>query len=256
MVVIFNLRLVSADRVILGAQRLSRLIACFFLLTPAFAVAEEYAARGLVKAKSRAVLASEIGAVVSQTPLRAGDNFKKGDMLIGFDCRLLKNQKDKVAAQVKASKAQLDSAKDLEKMRSIGKLDVTLARAEYDKDRSELKIAALNVERCSVKAPFDGKVVQLLVNRYESVDLRRSLIEIASSSELEIEIIAPASWLSRVKSGQQAKMRIDELGADIEVEIIAVGGAVDPVSQTILVRCKVLNRPANLLPGMSGLVVL
>jgi RND family efflux transporter MFP subunit len=241
---------------ILGMRRLFRLIVYFFLLMSAFAVAEENGARGLVKAKSRAVLASEIGAVVSQTPLRAGDSFKKGDLLVGFDCRLLKNQKDKVAAQVKSSKAQLDNAKDLEKMRSIGKLDVTLAHSEYDKDRSELKIAMLNVERCSIKAPFDGKVVQLLVNRYESVDLRRSLIEVASSSELEVEIIAPASWLSRVKNGQQAKMQVDELGVDIKVEVIAVGGAVDPVSQTILVRCKVLNRPTNLLPGMSGLVVL
>lgn len=256
MVKTFNMRSVSADSFVSGAYGLRGMVASLLLLVPNCVIAEENAARGLVKAKSRAVLASEIGAVVSQTPLRAGDGFKMGDLLIGFDCRLLKNQMEKIAAQVKASKAQLDNAKDLEKMRSIGKLDVTLARAEYDKDRSELKIAALNVERCSVKAPFDGKVVQLLVNRYESVDLRRSLIEIASSSELEVEIIAPASWLGRVKGGQKADMQVDELGMDIEVEIIAVGGAVDPVSQTILVRCKVLNRPERLLPGMSGLVVL
>lgn len=253
MVRVYKLRSVIMDRLICEGLKLC-LLALFLL--PAAALAEEDAARGLVKAKSRAILASEIGAVVSDTPLRAGDSFKKGDLLIGFDCRLLKNQKDKVAAQVKASKAQLDNAKDLEKMRSIGKLDVTLARAEFDKGRSELKIATLNVERCSVKAPFSGKVVQLLVNRFESVDLRRNLIEIASSSELEVEIIAPASWLSRVKNGQKANMQIDELGVDIEVEIVAIGGAVDPVSQTILVRCKFVNRPEGLLPGMSGLVVL
>jgi membrane fusion protein, multidrug efflux system len=229
---------------------------CVFCLIPLTAIADENTSRGLVKAKSRAVLASEIGAVVNKTPLRAGDSFKKGDLLIGFDCRLLKNQKDKVAAQVKASKAQLENAKDLEKMRSIGKLDVTIARAEYDKDKSELKIASLNVERCSVEAPFDGKVVRLLVNRYESVDLRRNLIEIASSSELEIEIIAPASWLNRVEKGQKTKMLVDELQAEIDLEIVAVGGAVDPVSQTILIRCKVINQPPSLLPGMSGLVAL
>ena len=253
MVGIFSLRLVIADNSI---KKALRLVVLPVLLLTTHAAADENAARGLVKAKSRAVLASEIGAIVSQTPLRAGDSFKEGDLLIGFDCRLLKNQRDKVAAQVKASKARLDNAKDLEKMRSIGKLEVTLARAEYDKNRSELKIATLNVERCTVKAPFGGTVVQLLVNRYESVDLRRSLIEIASSSQLEIEIIAPTGWLSLVSNGQKAKMRVDELQADIELEIIAVGGAIDPVSQTILVRCKVLNRPANLLPGMSGLVVL
>jgi RND family efflux transporter MFP subunit len=222
-------------------------------LSPA-AMAQDISARGLVKAKSRAVLASEIGAVVNKTPLRSGDVFKKGDLLIGFDCRLLKSQKDKVAAQTKASKAQLANARDLEKMRSIGKLDVTLAKASFEQAEAELKIASLNVERCAVKAPFDGTVVQLLVNAYESVDLRRNLIEIVSSTALEVEIIAPADWLNRLTAGQKATMDIDELGASTTLEIISLGGAVDPVSQTVIIRARFLDKPGGILPGMSGVV--
>lgn len=218
------------------------------------AMAQDISARGLVKAKSRAVLASEIGAVVNKTPLRSGDAFKKGDLLIGFDCRLLTNQKDKVAAQTTGAKAELANARDLEKMRSIGKLDVTLAEAGYKTAQAELRIASLNVERCSVKAPFDGTVVQLLVNEYESVDLRSNLIEIVSSSALEVEIIAPADWLNRLTPGQQAVMNVDELGTATPLEIIAIGGAVDPVSQTVLIRARFTNKPTDILPGMSGVV--
>ena len=167
---------------------------------------------------------------------------------------MLKSQKDKVAAQTDASRAQLANARDLEKMRSIGALDVTLAKADYAKTRAELEIARLNVERCTVKAPFDGSVVQLLVNEYESVDLRRSLIEIVSSSALEVEVIAPADWLRKVSSGQTARMDIDELGISSEVTILAVGGAVDPVSQTVLIRAGFTALPENILPGMSGMV--
>ena len=225
------------------------------LVYPAsYLAAEDGSARGLVKAKSRAVLASEIGAVVNKTPFRSGDNFTKGDTLIGFDCRLLKSQKDKVAAQTEASRAQLANARDLEKMRSIGALDVTLAKADYAKTRAELEIARLNVERCTVKAPFDGSVVQLLVNEYESIDLRRSLIEIVSSSALEVEVIAPANWLQKVTAGQTARMEIDELGISSEVTILAVGGAVDPVSQTVLIRASFNSLPEDVLPGMSGMV--
>jgi RND family efflux transporter MFP subunit len=235
-------------RLILG------LVGCIalLLLQPTPLSAQEISARGLVKAKSRAVLASEIGAVVSQTPYRAGEAFKKGDVLIGFDCRLLKSQKDKVEAQEKASKAQLINARDLEKMRSIGKLEVTMAKAENDKARAELNIAKLNVERCRIKAPFDGTVVQLLVNQYESIDLRRNLIEIVSSSELEVEVLAPANWLTRVSKGQIAKMQIDELNKSAKVEVLAISGAVDPVSQTVLIRGRIAEKPDGLLPGMSG----
>lgn len=235
-------------------KNISWFVGCLtaLLMLPTPLLAQEMSARGLVKAKSRAVLASEIGAVVSQTPFRAGDPFKKGDVLIGFDCRLLKSQKDKVAAQEKASKAQLANARDLEKMRSIGKLDVTMAKAENDKDRAELNIAKLNVERCSVKAPYDGTVVQLLVNQYESIDLRRNLIEVVSSSELEVEVIAPANWLTQVTKGQIAQMKIDELDQSATVEILAMSGAVDPVSQTVLIRGRIIDKPDGLLPGMSG----
>ena len=216
------------------------------------ATAQDLSARGLVKAKEHAVLASEIGAVVVKTPKRTGDSFKKGDLLIGFDCRLLASQKDKVAAEMKAAKARLDNAKELERMRSIGQLDVTLAKAELDKTRAELKMAGFNVNRCNVEAPFDGKVVSLLVNRFESVDLRRNLIEIVSSADLEVEVIAPAGWLNTVAVAQKATMDIDELGVSADVEVIAVGGAVDPVSQTVVIRGRIIDAPAGLLPGMSG----
>lgn len=253
MVVIFNMPC-KIIRNKIQTRLILVLIGCIaaLLLQPTPASTQEISARGLVKAKSRAVLASEIGAVVSQTPYRAGDPFKKGDVLIGFDCRLLKSQKDKVEAQEKASKAQLINARDLEKMRSIGNLEVTMAIAENDKVKAELNIAKLNVERCLIKAPYDGTVVQLLVNQYESIDLRRNLIEIVSSSELEVEVLAPANWLTRVSKGQIAKMHIDELDKSAKVEVLAISGAVDPVSQTVLIRGRIIEKPDGLLPGMSG----
>lgn len=216
--------------------------------------AADMSARGLVKAQARAVLASELGAVVTQTPKRVGDSFKKGDTLVSFDCRLFKSQKDKVSAEAKAAKARWANAQDLEKMRSIGKLEVTIAKAEYDKARAEVKIADLNVKRCTVAAPYDGTVVNLLVNRFESIDIRRSLIEIVSASHLEVDIIAPAAWLSKIAKGELKTMHIDELDAAAQIEILGISGAIDPVSQTVLIRAKVLDQLPGLLPGMSGAV--
>ena len=91
-----------------------------------------------------------------------------------------------------------------------------------------------------------------MVNEFESVDLR-NLIEIVSSSALEVEIIAPADWLKKSQLAKQAKL-VDELGISTEIKFVAIGGAVDPVSQTILVRAQLNNPPADILPGMSGVV--
>ena len=49
-------------------------------------------------------------------------------------------------------------------------------------------------------------------------------------------------------------MEIDELGVTSDVEVIAMGGAVDPVSQTVVIRARLINPPKDILPGMSGVV--
>jgi multidrug efflux pump subunit AcrA (membrane-fusion protein) len=69
---------------------------------------------------------------------------------------------------------------------------------------------------------------------------------------LEVEVIAPANWLTKVNKGQKAQMQIDELNRSAAVEIIAISGAVDPVSQTVLIRGRIIEKPDGLLPGMSG----
>ena len=105
------------------------LLVCAWLLiipTGPLQAAEIKQARGLVKAQTRAIMASEIAAIVTAVPKRTGDSFKKGDTLVSFDCRIFKSQMAKVAADAKAARARLTNSRDLEKMRSIGKLDVCL----------------------------------------------------------------------------------------------------------------------------------
>ena len=49
-------------------------------------------------------------------------------------------------------------------------------------------------------------------------------------------------------------MEIDELGVTSDVKVIAMGGAVDPVSQTVIIRAQFIKLPKDILPGMSGVV--
>jgi len=238
-----------------GMHRIFIAFLLAFCLPATLRAEETRQARGLVKAQTRAVLASEIAAIVTGVPKRTGDSFKKGETLVSFDCRIFKSQMAKVAADAKAARARLANSRDLEKMRSIGKLDVTLAEAEVEKTSAELDIARLNVERCTLKAPFPGKVVELLVNRHESVDVRRNLIEIVSSETLEVEVIVPGRWLPAIRAGQQIDMLIDETGARAQVTIEAVSGAIDPVSQTTVLRGSIKTaNGSDLLPGMSGVL--
>lgn len=207
--------------------------------------------RGVVQALHEATLSSEIAARVVELPRRVGDTFAQGDVLVRFECSLFEAQRDKVQAELRAAQARHDNDKQLEQTRSIGALDVTLSAVAVDQARAELRMATLNTERCVIKAPWAGRVVQRQANEQESVKLNQELLSIASTQELEMMLVVPATWLKWLKPGTPFDVRMDETGTLHKAQVAALGSKVDAVSQTLNLRAK-LPADARLLPGMSG----
>lgn len=223
------------------------------MLLPAVAWAD-YEARAVIKAVDRAVLSGELAAKVEQLPLRPGDAFAKGDVLVALDCALYQAQADKVAAEVRAAKIKSDNARELKALNSIGELDVALARSEYAQSLAELRISRLNTERCTIKAPWDGRVVSLRVNAQENIRQQQELIEIVGDRQLEAEIVVPAAWLVWLLPGQAIQLQVDDRAEPASAEISAIIPAIDAVSQTVLLRAT-LAQDTQLIPGMSATAV-
>ncbi|GAA3700121.1 hypothetical protein GCM10022421_03190 [Oceanisphaera sediminis] len=213
--------------------------------------AEEHKARAVINAWDRAVLSGELAARITSLPKRPGESFNKGDLLVGLDCALYEAQAGKVAAEHTAARVKLDNARQLNELRSIGSLDVALAQSEYAQTQAELRIARINTQRCRIKAPYNGKVVTVLVNQHENIRQQQELIEIVADQRLEAEVVVPATWLSWLQPAMPLTLQIDETGARVEATIAAISPAIDPVSQTLLLRAE-LTPSAALMPGMSA----
>ena len=87
-------------------------------------------------------------------------------------------QKDVVRANENSALIKLKSDEQMLQMRSIGKYELELSISEYEKAKSELRIAELNVERCEIRAPFDGAVEEVVVNAFESIQPQVELMKI------------------------------------------------------------------------------
>ena len=74
------------------------LISIILLLLPIFASADDRTARALVSATEKVSISSEISARVEKINFLLGDAFKKGDVLISFDCELYKAQNEVIKA--------------------------------------------------------------------------------------------------------------------------------------------------------------
>ena len=237
---------------------LTWLLPCLLLmpvLLPTDSQAQTLDARGVIKARHRVVLSSEITGKITHIRFRTGTFFKKGQPLIEFDCDLLNAERDKAEGGAMAARAQLKFHKELEALESIGALEVALDQAQVIQKEAQLRIATIAVQRCMVKAPWDGQVVKVLVAEHQGVRAQEPLIEIVATGTMEIEVMVPATWLQWIKRQTPFTVIVDETGARLDAQVMVVGAVVEPVSKMLLLKGRLDQGDALLVPGMGARVV-
>ena len=210
--------------------------------------------RAVIHSFDRTILSSEIGGKIVFMQKNNGDYFEKNETLVKIDCDIYSAQRDKIRVKRDLLKTKYDKTKQLSTLNSVGQFEVKTAELELQEQEIELKIASMNVERCDIKAPFSGRVVEKIASKYQNIKPQEELFEIISTNSLEIRTVVPANWLSWLKIGDEISVNIDELNIDIKTKILQIDSVVDPKSQTVNLRAKIENPNNKIIAGMSGTV--
>ena len=206
----------------------------------------------LISPDRQARLSAMMAGRLVSMPLKAGAAFKKGDLLAVFDCSEAKAEHDMASARLAKATYVLESQKSLQALGAVSDLDLEIAGADVREAEARAKQTGVVVERCRITAPYDGRVVRLTANQFEMINPGTPVIEIVESANLHLEMFVPSRWLGWLRNGHVFSLKIDELGVDAKARVTTIGSRVDPVSQTVLVRAELVDRPAGVLPGMSG----
>ncbi|MDB5365439.1 MAG: efflux transporter periplasmic adaptor subunit [Rhodospirillales bacterium] len=208
--------------------------------------------RAQLVAVDTAVISAELAGKIELLPFKDGERFKTGDVLAALDCAIHRARLSKAEAALDRTTKKLRTSQRLGEMKSIGALEIDLAAAEQAEAAAEVRFGRATVERCTIKAPYDGRVVAAPAKRYQYIGEGQPLIEIVSEGALEIELLLPSRWLSFVKPGYRFDVEIDETGKPYPVEVTRISGRVDPVSQSVRIYAVPAGRFPELLAGMSG----
>lgn len=208
--------------------------------------------RALLKPRLVTGLSAEIGARITEMAARPGGRFRKGDTLVRFDCALQRAQLRKAEAELTAARKTLAVKRELAKFNSASVLEVEVAEATSSRAEAEVAMANAVVSHCAIRAPFDGRVVEVRVQAFEGTSPGQKLMDVIDDGELEVEAIVPSHWLSWVKAGTSFRVRIDETGRDYEAVVRRLGAQVDPVSQSVKIYGAIRGKAPDLIAGMSG----
>jgi RND family efflux transporter MFP subunit len=208
--------------------------------------------RVLVAPEQEATLFSQAVGRIQAVNATLGSSFKEGATLLSFDC-------DEQAARVKMAQAELSAAREthnaklrLQGLQAAGEVEVLLAAAAAQKADAEVALYRAQQAYCTVKAPFDGRVVKLHVKSYEGVNAGAPLLDVISAGPLKLRANAPSNWLAWLKPNAAFQVHIEETGKDYTAHITAINARVDAVSQSVEIEGVISDRAPDLLPGMSG----
>lgn len=226
------------------------------IMALATASAQAQELRAQLSPRDFTTLAAEIGAKVEKIGAREGERFSRGQVLISFDCSVNRAQLDEARATLSAANKTVAVNKRLLELQTVGKLETELSEAEADKARA--KVAAMNamVSKCSIPAPFDGRVVEQKVRGQQFVQPGQALLDILDDSVLELDFVVPSKWLVWLKPGNAFQVIIDETAKTYPVKLTRIGARIDPISQSVKVTGAIGGHFPELTAGMSGRVLL
>lgn len=204
-------------------------------------------------AYQQSAIASEIAANISNLPLKDGAGFNKGDLLVQFDCSIIESQLRKAEAVAESARSALNVNKRLSELNALSSLELEQSVAKSKEAEADLMVMKVTASKCSIKGPFDGRVVKLYADPHQYVTPGKPLIDIIDTSRLEVKMIVPSRWLAWLKVGSRFTVLIEEMaGRGYPARVVRVGAKIDALSQTAVIAGEIDGKHPELLPGMSG----
>lgn len=222
---------------------------------PARTLLDRHEIRAQLMPRRYTTVAAEIGAKISQLPFQEGAAFRAGDKLVSFDCSLQQAQLDKAQAELESAGHTFKSNQRLAELNSVGMLELDLSRAAVAKARAEVSGNQAVLSKCSVAAPFSGRIAEQKAREQQFVQPGQPLLDIIDDSVLELEFLVPSSWLSWLRPGGSLRVQIDETRKTYPAQFTRIAARVDPVSQSVKVVAAIDGQHAELMAGMSGKVI-
>lgn len=206
----------------------------------------------IIRSNNQITFSSEIAASVAKIWVKEGSRFTKNDILLELDCRVQQAELDKAMAQQKANRLAEISAQKLKQYDSISEFELVKAATDAKIANAEVNKLKAIVDKCTIKAPFNGAVADVMVHDYETIKQGDPLLKIISIDNLEFDIQIPSNWLEWLHIGSIVNVHINETQKNVSATIIRINPLIEPISQTVKVVAAISVPDPNLLPGMSG----
>ena len=225
---------------------------------------------GVARPTQELDLSFRVGGTLNKIMVKIGQEVRIGDVIAILDSRDFEVAVANAKAGLANAKAALTNAKvEYDRYARIQQSDagavsqsaVEQRKATYDQAKAtyDSAQAALNAENdklsyATMKAPFDGVIVQRYVENYQDVAANSAAFRLVDMAKIEMDINIPENLIANLPFVQNPRVSFETFpGIAIPATIKEVSSEASQTTRTYKVRL-IMEPPAgiDILPGMSG----
>jgi|GEM_PF-2116448 len=217
-----------------------------------------------VISQSTSQISSQLSAQLKELSIKEGEVLPAGKVIARLDCRdfedqlaLTKISRNELLANLHLAELQYERLKNLQNrsLTSDASRDEALARkqvleAQLNSLELQQRIHKRNIERCTIKAPFKGVIVEKMIGVGSWLNPGLPIVSIKQLEQAEIEVRVPLA-INNVKTLSNA-VWLNTDDSTTGLRLLRQSKALDPQSKMLRVWYKA---PEDLLLGQQGVVL-
>ncbi len=212
----------------------------------------------IIKAKASVDLTFQVGGLLQEFPVNAGNEVEKGALIGKLDQREFQNQLTSAQAQYDNAKTELERAERLLAEKAIANTVYDQRKAQHDVAMATLESAQKVFDDTVLHAPFSGVIAQTHVDQFQNVGPTTAVVTLQSVGVAQAEVQVPANVVANAARIEpfETHVLLDAVpGVRIPAELGSVSTQADPDTQTFTIKFT-FSPPSdlNILPGMTGTV--
>ena len=206
---------------------------------------------GSLSAVQGAIIAAELGGVVSEIKFENGGVAKKGDVIMKLDASQEEALLRSSEAEAELARQDLERTRGLASQKVVSKSELDAAESKFNRLNAVVDQMRSSIRKKTLVAPFDGQLGIRQVNVGQMINAGQQVVPLTSLDSLFADFALPQQYLGQLKPGLEVHVTTDALpGRVFGGKLTAINSMVDSSTRNITLQATLENPDHALRPGM------
>ncbi|MEW6195049.1 MAG: efflux RND transporter periplasmic adaptor subunit [Bacteroidota bacterium] len=222
---------------------------------------------GSISGEEDVILYSKVAERVEKIAVIPGQSVSKNQVLVEQKNDLLKQSVEIASAALKTAEAQSRfAATDFERMKKLysekaispqqfdqAKIANETAEHGLEQAKSMYEQAKEQYENSFTKAPFDGVVASVYIEKNQMINIGQPVAQVLSPSKMKSKVYLTGEDIQKVKTGQKVSIKFPTMpGEEFSGRVEKINSAIDQMSKSLEVEIAIQSRDYRIKSGMFG----